>query len=103
MRALAILAVPVALVMAACSAPEAGTVVSKRYEPASEWTSSYCAVYTPKGMCSAWLPQTHHEPEHWVLVLRAGDDEGDRAVYREAYERCMPGATYPECAAEAAS
>lgn len=99
MRALAMLAVLVALAaVVSCSAPERGTVVSKRYEPAHEWTSTYCAAYTPKGMCSMWLPQTHHEPERWVLVLRSGDDEGDRVVYREAYERCVRGADYPVCA-----
>ncbi|MDX3109691.1 hypothetical protein [Nonomuraea angiospora] len=98
MRALAILAVPVALALTACAGPDAGTVVSKRYEPAYDWTELTCASYRSNGTCALQVPNTRHEPERWVLVLRAGDDEGDRDVYREAFERCMPGATYPQCA-----
>lgn len=82
----------------ACSGPESGQVVSKRYEPAHDWWSLYCAAYQTNGGCAVQVPQQHHEPEQWVLVLRAGDDEGDRPVYRQAYEQCGAGDMYPACA-----
>lgn len=86
------------LALAGCAAPEAGQVISKRYEPAHSWTEVTCAFRHKNGTCQAYTTVAHNEPERWVLTLRDGDRQGDREVYRLAYERCTTGAHYPSCA-----
>lgn len=86
------------LAAVACSGPESGQVVAKHYEEPYVWSQLSCAAYNPQGACTVYVPITFTQPEEWVLTLRSGEEQGDRSVYRQAYERCNAGDTYPLCA-----
>ena len=86
------------LLLAGCSAPERGQVMARHYEAPYTWIQMQCAGYNSKGICTAYIPIFHNEPERWILTLRDGDDEGDRAVGKAAYPNCEIGSVYPDCA-----
>lgn len=85
-----------ALVLMGCdTAPEVGTVYSKRYEPAYTWIDYQCMTYDKYGVCKLRLPIVHEEPEHWFLCLRSGEVSGYRYVDQITYHRYRIGEQYP--------
>lgn len=94
-RALGAAAIMVAaLALAACSSISSGFITEKHYEPASSYTTMYCASYNSKGGCVFYAPMTHQVPEHWVFELRNGDDTGSVDVDPNTYESYDVGDAY---------
>lgn len=87
------------LSLVAC-APESGVVTGKRFQPERSWTTTEreCKQRIA-GTCKAWGTDTddHHEPARYLLVLRSGDESGEREVPAEAWPLCEVGETYPAC------
>ncbi|MFC6544942.1 hypothetical protein [Nonomuraea salmonea] len=83
-------------VMAGCAAaPDAGVVVSRRYEP-PEWARLVCTSWTPAGTCKEWA--AGQSPERWLLELRGeGGVEGALRVPRAVWDVCGRGESFPKC------
>jgi hypothetical protein len=85
------------LVLAACSAPEKGTVYGRWFYPAHDWVQMTCSIYNSNGTCRMQIPTIQHEPARWQLGLRDGEEEGRREVTQHEYESCANGEHYPGC------
>ncbi|HEY6074340.1 MAG TPA: hypothetical protein VIV15_13365, partial [Anaerolineales bacterium] len=83
-----------ALTLVACSAPDHGTVVEKKYHESYNWMQMVCAAYGQNGICTVYVPVEHHVPERWELCLRDGDDEGCREVDQVTYHKYNVGDYY---------
>jgi hypothetical protein len=81
--------------VAACSAPDHGTVYDKKYYEAYITTDWNCVSYDKKGFCNLRIPTVHHWPEHWELCLRLGEDEGCRTVDQITFHEYAIGSEYP--------
>jgi hypothetical protein len=102
-RCLILAALPLAL-LACADEPwkGAGTVVRHEYDDDDSSDYWQPGVNMP-GSCSGTPPvctpgiQTpgmmvhHHEPERWVLVVAAADEEHGVSVPRDVYDSCLDG------------
>ena len=66
--------------LVACSPISAGTITQKTHEPSYMYSTTYCAAYGAKGICSYWAQQWHTSPEKWRFDIRDNDDK-DGWVY----------------------
>jgi hypothetical protein len=79
--------------LAACGAPDAGTVTGHGHN--GSWVEMRCAVYGKNGLCTVYMPVTH--PEEWCLTLRDGDDTGDQCFGdATVWDRYPVGSHYPD-------
>ena len=80
------------LALVACSdPPDHGIITAKNHHGAYSWVQMVCAAYN-KGICTVWVPITHHVAERWELCLRSGD--GCRDVDQHPYDRVRIGDYY---------
>jgi hypothetical protein len=102
MKRLALL-IPLVLLIAACGAPESGTVTDKRFTEAhmEYWTSMQCVSYRADGTCTMSMPMEHEdwEPDKWELRLEQCKNEGDckrgwREVTQSVYDDARTGYHY---------
>lgn len=90
-----ILAMALLVLLAACSAPDHGTIYEKRYEAPYSWIDYQCVSYNKQGICTLRMPFTHYVPEYWYLCLRLGEDGGCRSVDQVTFHEYEVGEEYP--------
>lgn len=94
LRCLALLVATSVLLIGCSDPPASGVVTSREYHEPYSWVQMTCAAYN-KGVCTVWVPITHHVAERWTLCLRAGDENGCRDVDRATYDEFLVGEYYP--------
>lgn len=57
-----------------------------------------CVSYDTKGLCRSQMQTPLHHAARWRLDLTSGEDRGWRSVSSNAYDTCLIGERYPECA-----
>lgn len=87
------------LAVAACGAPESGTVIGKHYT--ASWTTfnRQCVSFDKNGLCNNWILVPVTYPESWCLELRddhARDKTGCREVDETTYHDYEVGEHYPK-------
>lgn len=71
-----------------------GTVTGKHYEEPYDYTTMRCSVYI-KTMCAAYVNDTHHVDEKWVISLENQEgDTGDVSVTQQDYDAISVGDVY---------
>lgn len=84
------------LALAGCGdPPETGIVTEKTHKAAYSWVQMVCAAYGKNGICTVYVPVTHHVPESWGLCLRNQDEVGCREVPEGTWNQYQVGEMYP--------
>lgn len=75
MKAKLAVIVTAALLLVGCSSISSGYITAKKYQPAYTYTTQQCASYNAKGVCTVWMPMTHHVDEKFKFDIRNDNQE----------------------------
>lgn len=78
------------LALAACSAPESGTITEKDHRDAFTTYTTQCSVYI-SGTCRSYTTVPVRHAESWRIRLCEGDDCGWRQVPESEWETIEVG------------
>lgn len=89
--------VTIALLLVGCSSISSGYITAKKYSPPSSYITQQCSYYNSKGVCTIWVPVTHHVDETFKFDLRNDNkDTGWIYVTESEYEKYQVGDYYGE-------
>lgn len=73
---------PLAVILAGCSAISSGTITGKEAEPGHYYTTQTC---TPVGKVTVCTPHTYYDDPDWRFDITEGKDSGWVYVTEETY------------------
>lgn len=63
-------------VLAGCSSISSGYITKKDHREGYYYTTTYCASYDSKGICTMWMPRQNYVPPTWKFDIQDTGQDG---------------------------